>query len=97
MVTEPAPPPDPDELLNALREAAGPPPLPPLRLSPPSGSHGRGPIGSLITGIRGLAVRILAPSLLDLIGQLERDRTRQDAEIARLNERVSQLERDRTE
>jgi hypothetical protein len=92
---EPGSPPDPDELLRVLREAAGPPPLPPFTLAREATIGRRGPRHSLTAQLRGLGVRLLAPSLLDLIGQLERDRMRQDAEIARLNERISRLEHDR--
>jgi hypothetical protein len=40
-------------------------------------------------------LRLIAPSLVDLIGQLERDRHRQRAEIERLRGRVDALERER--
>ena len=40
-------------------------------------------------------VRLIAPSLAELIGQLERDRHRQRAEIERLSARVDALERER--
>ncbi len=38
-------------------------------------------------------MRLIAPSLADLLGQLERDRHRARAEIARLERRVADLER----
>ncbi|MGE0028151.1 MAG: hypothetical protein AB7O78_15565 [Thermoleophilia bacterium] len=38
-------------------------------------------------------LRLIAPSLGELIGQLERDRHRTHAEIARLEARVAELER----
>jgi hypothetical protein len=40
-------------------------------------------------------LRLIAPSLGDLLGQLERDRHRQAAEIERLEKRVDALERER--
>jgi len=43
--------------------------------------------------VRGLVLRLIAPSLAELIGQLERDRHRNRAEIARLEARVAELER----
>ena len=85
--------PDPDELLLRLRRAAGEPPLPPLTLSPPARSARSGPAGAAVSGIRGLVLRLIAPSLAELLGQLERDRHRTRAEIARLEARVAELER----
>ena len=38
-------------------------------------------------------LRLIAPALGDLLRQLERDRHRTRAEIARLEERVAELER----
>jgi len=46
-----------------------------------------------VSGVRGLVLRLIAPSLAELIGQLERDRHRNRAEIARLEARVAELER----
>jgi hypothetical protein len=37
-------------------------------------------------------LRLIAPSLADLLAQLERDRHRTRAELARLEERVARLE-----
>jgi len=84
--------PDPDALLAAVREAAGPPPLPPLSLAEPPPSARSGPAGVAVTRARRALVRILAPILADLVSQLERDRHRQRAEIVRLERRVADLE-----
>ncbi len=46
-----------------------------------------------MSGLRGLVLRLISPSLAELIGQLERDRHRTRAEIARLEARVAELER----
>jgi hypothetical protein len=86
------PEPDPDELLARLRDAAGPPPLPPLGLAEPAPSARRGVQGRAVTAARRAVMRLLTPVLADLISQLERDRHRQRAEIARLEERVAELE-----
>jgi hypothetical protein len=40
-------------------------------------------------------LRLIAPSLSELLAQLERDRHRQRAELARLAARVAELERER--
>jgi hypothetical protein len=40
-------------------------------------------------------LRLISPSLAELLGQLERDRHRQRAEIERLQQRVDALERER--
>ncbi|MEQ8833876.1 MAG: hypothetical protein RIB67_05455 [Miltoncostaeaceae bacterium] len=85
--------PDPDALLAALREAGGRPPLTPLRLAEPAPSARAGLPGRLVGAARRAVVRLLTPSLADLISQLERDRHRQRAEIARLEARVAELER----
>ena len=92
---EPAGEPDPDELLASLRRAAGEPPLAPLRLADPTPSARRGPAGSLVGTARRAVLRLIAPALADLLGQLERDRARQRAELARLAQRVDDLERAR--
>lgn len=84
--------PDPDALLDELRAAAGPPPLPPLHLSPPAPSARPGSRGAAVTRIRSSVLRLLTPVLGDLIGQLERDRARARAEIADLSARVAALE-----
>lgn len=52
--------------------------------------------GRAVGASRRLIVRLLNPSLADLLGQLERDRHRQRAEIERLSARVEALEQDRT-
>ena len=52
--------------------------------------------GRAIGASRRLIMRLLNPSLTDLLGQLERDRHRQRAEIERLSARVEALEQDRT-
>ena len=84
---------DPDRLLLELRRAAGEPPLTPLRLAEPASSARRGPAGALVSWARRAVLRLITPSLGDLLGQLERDRHRMRAEIARLEERVADLER----
>lgn len=83
---------DPDALLAALREAAGQPPLTPLCIGEPAASARRGPAGRLVSAARRSVLRLLAPSLGDLLAQLERDRHRQRAELARLERRVTELE-----
>jgi hypothetical protein len=40
-------------------------------------------------------LRLISPSLAELLAQLERDRYRQRAEIERLQQRVDALERER--
>lgn len=87
--------PDPDALLAELREAAGTAPLPPISLPDPSPSARRGPAGALVSRARRAVVRLLAPVLGDLIAQVERDRHRHRAEVARLEERVARLEAER--
>ncbi|WP_217914384.1 hypothetical protein [Miltoncostaea marina] len=87
--------PDPDALLVALRRAGGEPPLPPLRIPEPAASARRGPAGRLVSSARRAVVRLLTPELAGLLAQLERDRHRQRAEIARLERRVADLERER--
>jgi hypothetical protein len=47
----------------------------------------------VVSGLRGLVLRLIAPSLSELLGQLERDRHRARAEVARLEARVAELER----
>lgn len=84
---------DPDALLAALRDAAGEPPLAPLRIGEPTSSARRGPAGRLVSAARRAVLRLIAPSLGDLLAQLERDRHRQRAEVARLEQRVADLER----
>ena len=53
----------------------------------------RGPAGTLVSRARAAVLQLIAPALGDLLGQLERDRHRTRAEIARLEERVAELER----
>ena len=86
--------PDPDDLLRQLHQAAGPAPLPPLRLGEPAPSDRPGPAGSLVVGARRAMLRLLAPSLAELVSQLERDRHRERAELEELRARVAALERD---
>ena len=50
-------------------------------------------MGAVVSGLRGMVLRLIAPSLGELLGQLERDRHRTRAEIARLEARVAELER----
>lgn len=87
--------PDPDRLLAELHAAAGEPPLPPLRVAEPAASARRGPAGRIVSAARRAVVRLISPALADLLGQLERDRHRQRAEIMRLERRVAELERER--
>lgn len=87
--------PDPDALLQELRQAAGPPPLAPISLAQPSPSARRGPAGAAVSAARRAVVRLLSPLLGDLISQVERDRHRQRAEIARLEQRIALLEAER--
>jgi hypothetical protein len=87
--------PDPDALLTELRDAAGPPPLPPIALADPSPSARRGPAGTLVSVARRAVVRLLAPVFGDLISQMERDRHRHRAEVARLEARIARLEAER--
>lgn len=87
------PDPDPDRLLLELRRAAGESPLTPLRLAEPVSSARRGPVGGIVSRMRRAVLRLITPSLGDLLGQLERDRHRMRAEIVRLEKRVADLER----
>ena len=84
---------DPERLFDALREASPPAPLPALIVPEPTRSVRGGPIGPLVTGARRAILRILAPSLVELIGQHERERHQQRATILALQERVARLER----
>lgn len=86
------PPPHPDALLDALREAAGPPPAQPLRIPEPIASDRRPPIGPLLTALRRGMMRLLTPALIELVSQLERDRSRVSAEVASLEDRIAKLE-----
>ncbi len=84
---------DPSRLFDELAAAATPPPLPPLVVPEPARSHRSSPVGALVTGLRRALLRIIAPSLVELIGQLERERHQQRATIAALQERIARLER----
>jgi hypothetical protein len=85
--------PSPEELLERLREAAGSPPRPPLRVPLPVTSQRRGPIGPLVTGARRALLRLIAPALLELVNQLEADRGILHGRVAELEERLATLER----
>ena len=76
--------PDPDELLAQLRDAAGEPPLPPLRIADPSPSARDGVSGRAVGQSRRAVMRLITPALADLLAQLEADRHRMQAEIRRL-------------
>jgi hypothetical protein len=84
--------PDPERLIADLHAAAGSPRLAPLRLPDRVPSGRAGILGWAATAGRRVALRILEPSLVDLVTQLERDRHRQQAEIARLEARIAALE-----
>jgi hypothetical protein len=87
---------DPDELLLRLsRDGGADPPLPPLHVGEPAPSARRGPARALVSGARRAVLRLISPSIGDLLGQLERDRHRQQAEIERLEKRLDALERER--
>lgn len=86
------PPPNPDELIAELREAAGHAPLPPLVVSTDAVSTRPGPVGPAVSAARRQVVRLIAPALAELIAQLERDRHRQHGELAALRARVARLE-----
>jgi len=86
--------PDPDALLAALRDAAGEPPLAPLRISDPAPSARDGITGKAVGGSRRAVMRLITPALADLLAQLERDRHRTQAQIARLEARIAELEGD---
>ena len=85
--------PSPDELLRELQDAAGEPPLVPLRISASPASTRGGFAGTGVNRLRAALLRLLSPVLGDLLVQLERDRHRQRGEIMRLNERIDALER----
>ena len=84
--------PDPDRLLAELRDAAGQPPLPPLHISDPAPSAREGLAGKAVGESRRAVMRLITPALADLLAQLERDRHRMQAEIARLEARIDELE-----
>ena len=75
--------PDPDALLEALRRSGEAPPLPPLRLADAPPSARGGPAGPAVGAARRAVLRLLTPVLGDLLSQLERDRHRTRAELAR--------------
>ena len=85
--------PDPDELLAQLRDAAGEPPLPPLRIADPAPSARDGVAGRAVGESRRAVMRLITPALADLLAQLEADRHRMQAEIRRLEARVDYLEK----
>ena len=87
--------PDPDALIEALREAAGEPPLVPLSLGDSTPSLRPGPLGRVVSGVRSALLRLIAPSLGELLAQLERDRHRLGREVAELRHRVDALEAQR--
>ncbi len=89
--------PDPDRLLRELRAEAGEPPLPPLRLADATPSDRPGVVGRAVGAARRAVLRLIAPSLGDLLTQLERDRHRQRGEIERLAARVEALEAERAD
>lgn len=84
--------PDPDRLLAQLREAAGQPALSPLRVADPAPSARQGIAGRTVGASRRAVMRLITPALADLVAQLERDRHRMRAEIARLEARLADLE-----
>ncbi len=86
------PAPEPSDLLDQLRDAAGAPVRPPLRVPLPTTSHRARPVGPLVTGVRRTLLKIIAPSLLELIGQLETDRADLYGRVADLETRLSRLD-----
>ena len=85
--------PDPDRLLTVLREAAGEPTLPPLRIADPAPSARDGVAGKAVGEGRRAVMRLITPALADLLAQLEADRHRMQAEIRRLEARIDYLEK----
>lgn len=85
--------PDPDKLLAELREAAGEPTLPPLRIADPAPSAREGVAGKAVGSSRRAVMRLITPALADLLAQLESDRHHMQAEIRRLEARIAQLEK----
>ncbi|MCB0873782.1 MAG: hypothetical protein KDC36_10430 [Thermoleophilia bacterium] len=81
-----------EELLVRLRAEAGDAPLPPLRLALGGGSTRGGLAGRAVDGIRGLILRLISPTLSELLSELERDRHRTRAELAELRRRIAELE-----
>lgn len=68
--------------------------LPPLVIAEADASARAGVAGRAVTAARRAVVRLLTPTLADLLTQLERDRHRQHAEVERLRMRVARLEAD---
>ena len=75
-----------------MRAEAGDAPLPPLKLAVGGGSTRGGIAGRAVDGIRGLMLRLISPSLGELLSELERDRHRTRAELVELRRRIVQLE-----
>lgn len=84
--------PDPDALVTEIQEAAGEPVLVPLSLGGSPSSLRPGAAGRIVTRARRGLIRIIAPSLLDLVGQLEHDRHATHRRIVELEARVAALE-----
>lgn len=87
---------DPRALIDQVQQAAGEPPLVPLSLSEPPSSLRPGRAGRVVTRVRRGIIRLIAPSLLELIGQLEHDRHATRRRIADLEARIAELEANRT-
>jgi hypothetical protein len=87
--------PDPDRLLVELRRAGGAEGAAPLAIGVATASDRPWPVGPAITAVRRAALRLIAPSLADLLVQLERDRRRNERRIDELTERVTRLEGER--
>ncbi|MFN8109115.1 MAG: hypothetical protein U0Y82_04615 [Thermoleophilia bacterium] len=83
----------PEDLLARLRAEAGDPPLPPLRIGEPASSARAGLAGRVVSEARRAVLRLIAPTLGQLLSELERDRHRERAELAALRDRVERLER----
>lgn len=87
---------DPDRLFEQLAAAAESPPIPPLYIPEPVRSQRRSPVGPLVTGARRAFLRVLSPSLVELVGQLERERLHQREVIAELQGRIARLEQEKS-
>ena len=86
--------PTPTACWSSCDAAAGEPPLAPLRLAEPDRVGAPRPRRrGRVRRPPGRAAAASTPALADLLGQLERDRHRLRAEIARLERRVAELER----
>jgi hypothetical protein len=66
--------------------------LAPLSIGATTSSDRPWPVGPVITAARRAALRLIAPSLADLLTQLERDRRRDTQAIEELRHRVARLE-----